>query len=83
MSEEADRRAAGWPRLLRDCQNLPVRLRHDISTGAAVLPAGLEGVVRTSQNGWHLLHFQAKPCPCCKVAARAARMSWRDMTPLT
>lgn len=78
MTPKAADRARGWPARLADVTGMRVRLNRAVETGAMVIPAGTEGVLRSHGNGWHLLHFEADACTCCGVKPRASRMSWTD-----
>ena len=75
--------ARGWPKRLRDCDGLRVRLGREARNMYAVIPAGTEGTLQTGGNGWHLLDFTADPCPHCGVKPRVGRMSWLDFEPVT
>lgn len=78
MREDKTREAAGWPRLLRDVrEGVRVRLAKELSTGAAIVPAGTEGVVTTHGSGWHLLRFEGEKCTCCGVKPYITRCHWR------
>lgn len=74
--------ARGWPKLLRDTNGMRVRLCRDAQNGWIVIPAGTEGVLRSSCNGWHLLEFIADKCEHCKCQPKITRMSWRDFEPI-
>jgi hypothetical protein len=59
----------GWPALLRDVKDLPVRTVSEIGNGYMIIPAGTEGVI-TYGTTWNKLHFEAEPCSCCGVKMR-------------
>lgn len=75
-------RANGWPKLLRDVQGMRVRLKQEAQNGWVRIPAGTTGTLGVQSNGWHLLHFEADPCPHCKVSPSISRMSWTYFEPL-
>lgn len=79
-SETAQRKRAGWPPRLSDIgrEGLKVRVAREFRTGSVAVPIGTAGIVTTSSNGWHLLHFEGEGCAHCGCKPRASRMSWRD-----
>jgi hypothetical protein len=82
-------RVVPWPKRLRDLGRLDrgcssarsarARLRRDIGNGIGLAPAGTLGHVKSAGNGWHLLSFEADPCPCCRVKWRCGKLSKDDL----
>lgn len=69
----------GWPALLRDVKDLPVRTVCDIGNGYMIIPAGTEGVI-TYGSTWNKLHFVADKCECCGVQMKVRAAMKRCFT---
>lgn len=77
MTEAAQRKAAGWPKLLRDTDGLIVRTKREMRNGWAVIPAGMIGEIEGGPS-WEAMQFKSTACACCHVRVRIGRTSWRD-----
>lgn len=73
----ATRAERNLPRLVRDLEGAKIELTRDITTGAAVFPAGSRAVI-TNAGAWERFTIRGDACTCCGVKLIISRMSWRD-----